>query len=1649
MRAELRFTSPRIEGISERMTVVPHAPEALRARSEPFRSGKVGALGPARGCALGVALLALASLLQSAALATPITRYETTSRAGLAVTGNALGLAGTSAGPSTADELGAFIDATLVFQVPGWPLGTTLDWTLDSSAATLDLPAGAAVLYAELVWGGSVDSFLVAALDTPVKLRLPGGQTVDVAPDPVTASPANGTMRTANYYGRSANVTGIIGGAGGGAGVYRVSGVPAVITNTDDAAGWSLYVVYGSPALPPRKVALVTFFENVDTNSPTAPSTARIDGLCVPTAAPSRDARLAVSVMEGDPGNNGDAFRFARTEAGLAQNGARLAGLDGAVTNVFGGHITDLSGALDTRGTFGTANHSATAAVAGARQGWDLVTFDGSGQLATDWTSAFVRSTVGNDPHSLMAVGVSVAMRTPILDDFLRATPWVTVSPALAGPGDAVTVTTTITNIGDAGAANAVFSLPSLPAGLAYVAGTFRVNGAAVGGNASPVSGIALGSLAAGATWTVTFQLSVAADAAASLTISPQVSYANQVCVDALAPDVYSPIGATLTVAVCGDGQATGPEACDDANLQAGDGCDASCQIEYGFQCAGTPSTCATTCGDGRLAGGERCDDGNILPGDGCSAACAPERGYGCVANPGTPPLAGSPAQPDSLCAAVCGDGILAAGAEVCDDGNAASLDGCSGACTPESGWDCAPNPSSTSTPQRPDTLCVGTCGDGKIALGLETCDDANTASLDGCSSRCLVERGFTCPTVGLRCESVCGDGLRAVGAEACDDGDLDAGDGCSPTCFIEPGYDCAQGVEAPDSRCGFTCGDGRLAAPDEVCDDGNTDPDDGCSGTCTPELGWSCAPVPGTRTTCIEVCGDGRIVGAEVCDDGRATQATDGCRGDCRAIDHGWSCEGAPSVCTYACGDGLIALGVEGCDDENVLAGDGCSSTCEVERGYTCGDPPAEPSACEGSCGDGFVLDLEGCDDANLVSGDGCSTDCRVEPGWLCAELSADTESVCRRDRDEDGVLDDGDESGDPFDNPCVEGATERCDDNCPDFANADQSFPVDANGEPVSLLCPPYLGPRTQGGGGCGGAGGSWPALVLAGLLLVGGRLARRRAKALATFRQGAAALLVVASSGVTSHEVRAQDVDPRLFEAALAPSGILSLETTATRGHLRPWGGLIATWADDELVTRVSADQTTHGPLEDRAIVTLALGLGLGDRFDVALGVPLMVTSLAAPAIGSGGVGLGDLRVAARARLFGPAPGSDTSGFGLGLALEGTLPTGTEDFTGDGVPTLTPKLVLDYRSPFGLALALNIGFRHRAPVTVDDLEIADEVRFGVGAEVPLGVFGLALTAEVLASVGLGDSPHDGGGIAAREVPVEALGGLRWRSEGGIVATAAIGSGLTEGYGSPDFRVVLGLALFAAPPRPIDEPLVAAAKNRREDAWQDGPKDKPLPPPETLAADRFDQLAVADLDQDGDGIPTPKDKCPTVQEDFDGWQDDDGCLDPDNDGDGVLDADDKCPDAQETINGNDDDDGCPDEGRSIVTNVGPVLEIADKIKFKSGSAELLPSDKEILDQVASVLKAHAQTVKRVRIEGHTDNLGDREFNVDLAERRAGAVRLYLVEKGMAAERLFAKGFGSTRPVATNATEAGRAQNRRVEFHMLRDDEAPDGMTR
>lgn len=182
------------------------------------------------------------------------------------------------------------------------------------------------------------------------------------------------------------------------------------------------------------------------------------------------------------------------------------------------------------------------------------------------------------------------------------------------------------------------------------------------------------------------------------------------------------------------------------------------------------------------------------------------------------------------------------------------------------------------------------------------------------------------------------------------------------------------------------------------------------------------------------------------------------------------------------------------------------------------------------------------------------------------------------------------------------------------------------------------------------------------------------------------------------------------------------------------------------------------------------------------------------------------------------------------------------------------------------------------------------------------------------------------------------------------------------------------------------------------------------------------------ADSDPDGDGIPTVRDRCPTEP-----GPEPSGCPVRDTDGDGVPDELDQCPAEPETMNGFEDADGCPDEVPEAVRKFTGKIK---GITFQAGSAEIQKTSHAVLDQAAKVLLDFANL--RMEVQGHTDTSGKAEANLELSQKRAEAVRTYLVSKGVDAARIEAKGYGPNQPVADNSTPAGRAENRRIEFRLI-----------
>ena len=228
----------------------------------------------------------------------------------------------------------------------------------------------------------------------------------------------------------------------------------------------------------------------------------------------------------------------------------------------------------------------------------------------------------------------------------------------------------------------------------------------------------------------------------------------------------------------------------------------------------------------------------------------------------------------------------------------------------------------------------------------------------------------------------------------------------------------------------------------------------------------------------------------------------------------------------------------------------------------------------------------------------------------------------------------------------------------------------------------------------------------------------------------------------------------------------------------------------------------------------------------------------------------------------------------------------------------------------------------------------------------------------------------------------------------------------------------------------------------------------------PEDIDGNQDEDGCPEEDDRDGDGFIDQADKCPLEAEDFDLFEDEDGCPELDNDQDGLVDERDNCPlQPGDPING-----GCPNEDRDqdgvmdsvdacpnvpgnppsgcpkrvLVKVTATQIEIKEKINFETnGSAIKGSTSFEIIDQVASVLKSNPSL--KVVVEGHTDDVGAADYNLRLSDDRANSVRDALIDRGVEKNRLDAVGFGEAKPIASNKSSKGRAENRRVEFKIVK----------
>ncbi len=490
---------------------------------------------------------------------------------------------------------------------------------------------------------------------------------------------------------------------------------------------------------------------------------------------------------------------------------------------------------------------------------------------------------------------------------------------------------------------------------------------------------------------------------------------------------------------------------------------------------------------------------------------------------------------------------------------------------------------------------------------------------------------------------------------------------------------------------------------------------------------------------------------------------------------------------------------------------------------------------------------------------------------------------------------------------------------------------------------------------------------------------------------------------------------DINVQRFEASPHEGDMMAIRTATQPTSDGPSGGLFLTYTKDplRLVDNRFDPVQTFQLVDNMLTADLFAAWSFWRSLSVGLNVPVALYSKGASgfqgAAPADATGLGDLRLSLRYLIVPRA----AEGFGLGIEALVGFPTATSGtWAGDANVTFTPRVIADWRIADFL-LAANVGYRVKEGQELATYDAGGEVLLGLGAEYRLFDDRLGILGELLSSTNQEDFFGRSGTTLEGQI------GLNYCIAGVSRVYAAGGGGMLDGIGDPSLRVTAGVRIESCglPPEP--------PKDRDGDGVVDGDDACPdVPGIET----RDPATNGCPADKDGDGIYDKDDACVDVP----GVKSDDpkknGCP-SDRDQDTIIDAEDACPDVPGPRSDVKELNGCPPPK---VTK--EKIEILQRIEFEVDRDILLAASERILDEVARVILENPE-IKIVTIEGHTDNTAAADYNMKLSEKRAKAVKAYLIKKGIEGKRLKTVGYGLTRPIAGNDTEEGKQKNRRVEF--------------
>ncbi len=518
----------------------------------------------------------------------------------------------------------------------------------------------------------------------------------------------------------------------------------------------------------------------------------------------------------------------------------------------------------------------------------------------------------------------------------------------------------------------------------------------------------------------------------------------------------------------------------------------------------------------------------------------------------------------------------------------------------------------------------------------------------------------------------------------------------------------------------------------------------------------------------------------------------------------------------------------------------------------------------------------------------------------------------------------------------------------------------------------------------------------------------------------------------------------MDAQHFQPHADRTGFYVTQSAQSLGLWQPAFGMWISYAHEPIVYYPGGGGDPERIVSDLLTMDLQAALGFGVA-DIAIDMPLHLYMAGDADLGDfspfTGPAAGDLRVIPKVTFLDPSK----RGFGLGLVLPVTFPTGNEDqYAGRSTVTFTPTLALTGHVGI-VRIGGNLGYRITRSEQFAQLTAGNAFTFRAAVGVtPHEV--IDINAEVY-----GEARGE-----TRNNPVEWLGGVTLHPATGLGITVAGGTAIGHGFTAPDARVVFGVGYAPTPARDTDKDGISD----KNDACPEQPEDKDQFEDQDGCPDvDNDQDGILDVDDacpddaenvngfedqdgcpedvpdtDGDGLADDVDQCPKNPEDVDQFEDQDGCPDPDNDGDKILDVNDACPDEPEVLNGVDDEDGCPDEAKAKIDLEKKEIVILEKVYFDLGKATIRSESHPVLDAVVTIMQKYPN-IKLVEVQGHTDKQGSDASNKKLSQRRADAVRTYLIKKGIEAERLTAVGYGEERLVDQADTEEAHQKNRRVQF--------------